>query len=110
MSNVVNTNIRQIRVGDVEPSAIDLTRHMLPGESLTLASVVAGAGLSITSSAAIGNANAYYARTNRVMQADKYIQWTHTAVTASDSSYIDIQFTTSLGQTKKLRINFQVQL
>ena len=52
----INNNKKLIAVGDVEPSALDLTRHMLSGEEISSVTVLAGPGLSITSAGAIGGA------------------------------------------------------
>ena len=104
----INNKKRLISVGDVEPSALDLSRHMLPGESISSISIVAGAGLAVTTSGEVGAVNTKYGRTNRDMIAGKFIKWSHTAVSPNSSTQIDITFSTNLGQTKKLKLNFEV--
>lgn len=104
----INNNKKLIAVGDVEPSALDLTRHMVSGEQLASVSVVAGPGLSITSSGAIGDSDSSFGRSNRNMLSDKYIKWTHMATSPQSATYVDIDFTTNLGQTKNLRLNFEI--
>ena len=104
----INNKKRLISVGDVEPSALDLTRHMLPGESIDSVTVTAGSGLAISSAAEIGSITTGFGRTNRQMVTGKYIKWAHTALSPTGSTQIDISFTTNLGQTKKLKLNFEV--
>jgi hypothetical protein len=108
MSVDINNRRQVIAVGDIEPSALDLTRHMLSGESITSAGVIAGTGMSIVTGAEIGVVNEKFGRSNRDMVAGKFIKWTHSAISASSATYIDIDFTTNLGQTKNLRLNFEV--
>jgi hypothetical protein len=104
----INNNKKLISIGDVEPSALDLTRHLISGESLTSVSVIGGPGLSVTSPGEIGLTDLSYGRTNRNMKANSYIKWTHIATSQQPVTYIDIDFTTSLGQTKNLRLNFEI--
>ena len=108
MSVDINNRRQVIAVGDIEPSALDLTRHMLSGESITSAGVIAGTGMSIVTGAEIGVVNEKFGRSNRDMVAGKFIKWTHSAISVSSATYIDIDFTTNLGQTKNLRLNFEV--
>ena len=104
----INNRKRIIAVGDVEPSALDLTRHMISGEYITGLSVLASTGLVISTAAEIGSVNEKFGRTNREMVATKFVKWTHTATIAASHAYIDIDFTTNLGQTKNLRLNFEI--
>ena len=104
----INNNKKLIAVGDVEPSALDLTRHMLSGEELSSVAVIGGPGISVTSAGVIGDVDANYGRSNRKMPANKYIKWTHIATSQQPATYIDIDFTTNIGQTKNLRLNFEI--
>ena len=104
----INNRKRIIAVGDIEPSALDLTRHMISGESIASVTVLASTGLIISTAGEIGSVNEKFGRSNRDMVAGKFVKWTHTATGAASHAYIDIDFTTNLGQTKNLRLNFEI--
>ena len=53
----INNRKRIIAVGDIEPSALDLTRHMISGESIASVTVLASTGLIISTAGEDGRAH-----------------------------------------------------